>query len=928
MLLAPVNSATSSATRPAPTPPPMVLVAPVLPTTAAAAPSTPVAVVVGSDPLHHTTNLTPPAPVPEGSMQTPVAPQIFFHDPYMNPAFVPRVQQQFHSMVDAYEFYKDYAKTAGFSLRTARTSKETAHWVCWRGGHHKSKKAEEDKVTEKGSKRCGCEAYVKVKQDAKQGVWFFDHVQLAHNHKLESSPRMVRYMHAHKYLDDGMCDIFNIMIANGVNHQPALHVMAHLYGDRQKWGFTEKDIENKKSEYARSERDDDLNKLLQFFRECKKNNDHFYWDVDADPKTGVLKNIFWCHASQRAQYKDFGDAVTFDTTYKTNYKHMPLAMFVGANNNLKNVTFGQALIGDESTASFAWLFETFKTCMDGKQPHVILTDEDPAMKIAIGLVFKESIHRNCRWHITRTWEYELDQLYTQHKKKQLKQRFESLINYPLGPTQFEVEWHNLIDDCGIADHPAIVALWQKRKSWIPAYFKDIYCGRMTSTQRSESQNRVLKDGYVNGNTSLHMFAKRMLDSLQHADHMDASETHYAQAAVVRASKAKFDEQLSRVYTRAVYKEYKEQYNKSTAFIIEPNPEVENGYLVKHETGEGSFCWAQHHFKVVADIAAGEYSCECKQWEHTGLFCMHIIKAFTHLQVRRILEKYILKRYSRDAVSEVPWDRHDNVRIGQRAGKEQTRLSKLLPKLMKLGRAGSRSDRAYDETCRLVDQITPGIEMFPRERDDDSAAADPSASTVMASEPSELGPCKQKQPAAENTADVTNSDSPPSSDPTSTLLHEGIVLHEPPLSRTKGRKRATTGQKTKDVAAPQQEGNPCSTYDKENYGNRQCRICLVRGTHYSTTCPLNPKRSRAAEERQKKKADKTQVGPPTKRARGRPKITRDVHEESAQIVQDEAVGGSQESSVGTRGTRGRGRGRGRGADTRNMGVRATHVGYQD
>ena len=51
---------------------------------------------------------------------------------------------------------------------------------------------------------------------------------------------------------------------------------------------------------------------------------------------------------------------------------------------------------------------------------------------------------------------------------------------------------------------------------------------MTSTQRLESQNRVLKDGYVNESTSLHMFAKRMLDSLQHADHMDAGETHYAQ----------------------------------------------------------------------------------------------------------------------------------------------------------------------------------------------------------------------------------------------------------------------------------------------------------------------------------------------------------------------------------------------------------------
>lgn len=91
-----------------------------------------------------------------------------------------------------------------------------------------------------------------------------------------------------------------------------------------------------------------------------------------------------------------------------------------------------------------------------------------------------------------------------------------------------------------------------------------------------------------------------------------------QAKVTRASKAKFDEQLSRAYTRAVYNVYKKEYNNSTAFSIEPDPAEENGYLVKHETGGGTFCWAQHAFKVHADKDAGEYYCECKQWDHTGV----------------------------------------------------------------------------------------------------------------------------------------------------------------------------------------------------------------------------------------------------------------------------------------------------------------------
>ncbi|CAL4905934.1 unnamed protein product [Urochloa decumbens] len=789
-----------------------------------------------ADPLHHTSTLTPPAAVPLGALQTPDAAQLFYPDKNINPILVPRLRQEFGSMEDAYEFYKDYAKLAGFSLTTARTSKETRHWLCYRAGFHKSKKGDgEPNKTEKGSKKCGCPAYVKVKEDRKRSVWFFDHVQEAHNHALEPSPRMTRFMHAHKHLDEGISDIFNIMTRNGVSHQAALHVMSDLHEGRHMWNFTEKDIKNKKAEMGREERDDDLNKLLQFFRECKWNNEYFYWDVDADPDTGVVRNIFWSHASQRAEYKDFGDVVTFDTTHKTNSKRMPLAMFVGANNNLKNVTFGQALIGDETAGSFKWLFETFLNYMSGRQPHVILTDEDPAMRIAIGLVLKKSQHRNCRWHITRVWEYDLDQLYSQHKDKNLKERFESLINYPLGPTQFEVEWKNLVDECGIAEHPAIRALWDKRERWIATYFKGMYCGRMTSTQRSESQNRVLKDGYVNESTSLHMFAKRMLDSLQHADHMDAGETHYSQAEVVRASKAKFDEQLSRIYTRAVYKEYKKEYNNRTAFVIRANPDP---------------TWWR--IRKPVNIAASASN---------GI-----------IQVRRIPERYILKRYTRDARQEVEWDRHDGVRIGGHASKEQSRLSKLLPKLMKLGRAGSRSDRACEETNRLLDKITPGVEMFPRSTDD---------------EPSEPG-------QSSSGSKVTGT----------TVLSDGMLLLEPSVSRTKGR---SPGKQTKNDVEHELDGNPLSTYTKENYGDRECHCCGVRGTHYSTTCPLNPDRSKAAEARTNKRAAKTvNKGPPRKR--GRPKIIRQEHEgeELTHTQQEEET--TPTSGNTRRGGRGRGRAR--------------------
>jgi hypothetical protein len=81
------------------------------------------------------------------------------------------------------------------------------------------------------------------------------------------------------------------------------------------------------------------------------------------------------------------------------------------------------------------------------------------------------------------------------------------------------------DMYGIQEHPVIKSLFTKRKMWILAYFKGLYCDRMTSIQRSECTNRVLKDGFVNSVTSLLQFVDKMLEALQHMDHIDAKETH-------------------------------------------------------------------------------------------------------------------------------------------------------------------------------------------------------------------------------------------------------------------------------------------------------------------------------------------------------------------------------------------------------------------
>jgi len=133
----------------------------------------------------------------------------------------------------------------------------------------------------------------------------------------------------------------------------------------------------------------------------RKVNDDFYFDIDVDDECR-LRNVFWANARSRASYEDFGDMVTFDTTYLTNKYEMSFAPFVGVNHHGQSILLGATLILSEHTASFVWLFETWLKCMKGRAPRAIITDQDRAMKNAINKVFPNARHRFCLWHIHST----------------------------------------------------------------------------------------------------------------------------------------------------------------------------------------------------------------------------------------------------------------------------------------------------------------------------------------------------------------------------------------------------------------------------------------------------------------------------------------------------------------------------------------------
>ncbi|XP_028091132.1 protein FAR1-RELATED SEQUENCE 5-like [Camellia sinensis] len=116
----------------------------------------------------------------------------------------------------------------------------------------------------------------------------------------------------------------------------------------------------------------------------------------------VQKDSETCSMVKRGMITDyglFGNAVSFDTTFRTNKEYRPLALFCGFNHFRMTVIFGAALLYDETAESFEWLFETFLDAMSGKKPVSFFTDQDQAMAKAISQIMPEVFHGLCTFHL-------------------------------------------------------------------------------------------------------------------------------------------------------------------------------------------------------------------------------------------------------------------------------------------------------------------------------------------------------------------------------------------------------------------------------------------------------------------------------------------------------------------------------------------------
>ena len=78
---------------------------------------------------------------------------------------------------------------------------------------------------------------------------------------------------------------------------------------------------------------------MAHFSHMRQMNNDFYFEIDFDDNNRI-SNVFWADAHSRAACEEFGDVVSFDTTYLTNKYDMPFAPFVGVNHHGQSILLG------------------------------------------------------------------------------------------------------------------------------------------------------------------------------------------------------------------------------------------------------------------------------------------------------------------------------------------------------------------------------------------------------------------------------------------------------------------------------------------------------------------------------------------------------------------------------------------------------------
>ncbi|PIA62992.1 hypothetical protein AQUCO_00200779v1 [Aquilegia coerulea] len=613
----------------------------------------------------------------------------------------PTLDMEFSSEEDAKNFYNAYAKQTGFSIRVNsyyRSKKDNSiisrEFCCSKEGFRRGKRArkldssDESKIRRaRAITREGCKALMTVRRKD-CGKWYVAKLEKNHNHELVA-PAMRHFLRSHRTEFDPDKSAINTFSSPGMISNSTVNHVSEEYGGINTIGFSMQDQCNYIGKGRLSIFGLDAQSLLGFFKIMQANDPAFFYAIQVDEEDR-LSSVFWVDTRSRIAYNYFSDVVTFETTYQVNQYKIPFAPFTGVNHHKQSVLFGCALLADETESTFNWLFKTWLEAMSGRQPGLIMTDHDTAIRSAVSSVFPESTHRYCKWHILSKMPKELGHV-CGALPKTFQLEFEKSVNKSESAEEFELAWDVLLHKYNLRGNEWLQALYVDRKDWVPAYLRDTFFAGMLVTQRSCSVNSLF-DGYVNARTSLQDFTEKYekaLDDQFEKESRAEFDTFYTKP--VLKTPLPIEKQAAEVYTRKLFTVFQDEVFESLLLAVRKS--CEDVTTITYEVAR--FDDVHRVYVVSCSTSEQTASCNCKMFEFEGILCRHVLAVFKATNVFMLPSHYILKRWTRNARDEVVSDITPSVESQVESyGAKNSQYNVLFQEAIKCAEEGVASDHSF------------------------------------------------------------------------------------------------------------------------------------------------------------------------------------------------------------------------------------------
>ncbi|XP_021985955.1 protein FAR1-RELATED SEQUENCE 5-like [Helianthus annuus] len=357
----------------------------------------------------------------------------------------------------------------------------------------------------------------------------------------------------------------------------------------------------------------------------------------SDCKTKIMAKVF----------KGYPGLRLYEYVKSHNHPYnMIFVPFTGVDHHKNCVTFAATLLYDETIESFTWMLEQFLEA-HGKQPRLVLTDQDPAMKQAIAKVFNEFVHRLCMWHIMDKLPQNIDGDVLQNSN--LRVRIHKLVwNVFVIPATFEKRWELSMNDCNLQHHKWLCDMFSIRDQWVPCYFRDILMFCLMKTSRCESSNALFKV-YSSASNTLVQFMlcfDMAIDGQRYRQRVFEHKTD--STSPVLSTLLHIEAHATLVYTRSIFNEVQKEISKALLSCMSGRPDFVDGY--EHYTGspfEKGTVIGDYTVKI--NLSDNSVTCSCMSFTRIGYPCRHVFSAYRFQGINKIPDKYIALRWKKDAL---------------------------------------------------------------------------------------------------------------------------------------------------------------------------------------------------------------------------------------------------------------------------------------